>query len=110
MRSVQRHIRNPIPRIRADGIMAKYLPLALPKVSRWPDKSVTTRPQASLPTVACLGDDSIKPKYNQPAAMPIRFPAASKSSAEALPPDIIAAPKTNPAANARTPTTKQSIM
>ena len=53
-----------------DGL-AEESPLALPKVSRLPFRSVTRMPSARLPTVACAAELSWRAKYShQPATIP----------------------------------------
>ena len=63
-RSVNAAIRNPMPRISAERIFAKWRPVALPNPIRLPSRSVTRIPSAIFPSVACFVELSISAEYS----------------------------------------------
>ena len=61
-------IMKPTKKMIADTNFEKCLPVARPKVMRYPERLVMRRPlSAILPTVACEPELSIKALYNQAA-------------------------------------------
>ena len=71
---------NPITRISAERIFAKYRPVARPKPIRRPSRSVTMMPSAIFPTVACLAELSISAAYSHATTTSIDDPAGERAA------------------------------